>query len=127
MNERDAFLHVFRNRHYSDVIDDLVFLGIYNYFKWDRIFLWEQQNPGKNIDAQTYWGISNGFSDREIDEYRRRASVALSEKINSNSNRWSRGFWQSFWATAAYSLVLFAVFLVAKYLGSDIAAALGMR
>lgn len=39
--------------------------------------------------------------------------------MNSKANKWSRGFWQSFWATAAYSLILFVVFLVAKCLGSD--------
>ncbi len=136
--EREIFDGLLRGR-VENLTEELLLLGLYHYHKWDRIKQWEDEHPGREMDAATHLQIANSFTGLDIERYRQVARQSLQAEVAHVAARtlaadlrasvqrsWWDGFGQSLAAAIVYSLLLLALFLVVTHLGSDVAAVLGL-
>ena len=136
--ERDVFDDLLRGNR-QNAIEEVLAMGVFHYYKWDRILSWEEENQC-DINHATYIAITNGFTSQEVDLYRsiaaqsirneleRRFSLEVAESVSSRlQTGWWSGFWQSFAAAFGYSVALLIVFLIVSWLGVDLSKALRLE
>ncbi len=125
-------------RQPQETVEDLVAIGLCVLKKFDKIYIWEAANDGKEVSFSEYKRIAGNFSERDIQEIQSVAQRALAQYVQNHlatqvnvgvgqiidflprEKGWAYGFWQSFWATAAWSSIILVCFLIARYLGSDL-------
>jgi hypothetical protein len=87
-----------------------------------KIYTWMKQNGATEIPYERYFEISDGFTIRELDDYKLTAREALEAyRISGEPRSWWYGFSQSLAAAFVYSLLLVAAALIVRFFGSDLA------
>ncbi|MCY4395265.1 MAG: hypothetical protein OXC10_09030 [Rhodospirillaceae bacterium] len=134
--EREIFAGLIEQQGEPDTAV-LLTLGLFHYHKWDRIVDWERQNDGKPLTVEQQYRIGNEFSPEDVRRYRQISNrtikdlqqQALLDDLDSAFERhrenWWRGFGQSFAAALAYSVLLLILYIVVRWLGSDLAMIVG--
>ena len=134
--EREIFAGLIEQQGEPDTVV-LLTLGLFHYHKWDRIVDRERQNDGKPLTVEQQYGIGDEFSPEDVRRYRQISNrtikdlqqQALLDDLDSAFGRhreiWWRGFGQSFAAALAYSVLLLILYIVVRWLGSDLAMIVG--
>lgn len=112
------------SRNAREGLERLLALGLCSFYKWDRIFHDEERNGGP-VDQMQHLRYAEGFTNRELDDYRRQASRAIDDYVRDQlrdlyPNSWWYGFFQGIASAFAYSLILVLIALIVKLIGSDL-------
>ncbi len=118
-SEREAFTHLFVGAERMRPIEflrELTFLGLVNFYKWDRALAWEEDHEGETIAAEELARIQ--FTDQDMHDYEAKVRETLQDYVESV--RPTRGFfygvWQSVVGSFVYSVGVAILLMVAYFL-----------
>jgi hypothetical protein len=105
--------------------EELLALGLFVFYKWDKISYKRQLEPHRPITPKEINDIVIGFTQREISEIEKVSRLALEEyKKSHNARSWWSGVFQSVVGAFIYSLFILLAALIVKFIGSDIVTVL---
>lgn len=108
------------SKNSRELIERLLALGLCSFYKWDRLLREEEKNGGV-VDPAHHVNLTDGFTARELVDYRQQASRALDEYIRDlQPKSWWYGLSQSVVGAFIYSIILVSFALIFKLMGSDL-------
>jgi hypothetical protein len=115
-SERDIVSVLLQDRHRAE---DLIAMGLYQFYKWDRIYHAEEIRNAELTLAEAA-GIADGFTNNEFNDLRTDATRLLREYEDAvrQKDKWVIPVFQGFLAALIYSLFLVAMLLVINILAS---------